>query len=100
MKRDGRRTTLPEPWRRVDPYRGKLGSIYAHPAGYTIKHCGHPTAIWPYGLYDQGGDFIPAPNGRAFSSLAAAAAAAEARIAEDQWHEVRRAEKRPDSSDR
>ena len=95
MKRDGRRTTLPEPWRRVDPYRGKLGSIYAHPAGYTIKHCGHPTAIWPYGLYDQGGDFIPAPNGRAFSSLAAAPAAAGGRRGGGQMDGARGAPERP-----
>lgn len=28
---------------------GKLGAIYTHDvSGWVIRHCGHPTANWPY----------------------------------------------------
>lgn len=28
---------------------GKLGAIYLHDAsGWVVRHCGHPTANWPY----------------------------------------------------
>jgi hypothetical protein len=64
-----RRTLLPAPWRRVDSGSGKIGSRYAHPAGYTIEHCGHPTALWPYALYGPDGAMILAPNGRAWRTL-------------------------------
>ena len=69
-----RRTLLPAPWRRVDGGSGKLGSVYAHPAGYTIQHCGHPTALWPYLLEGPAGEVILAPNGRAWQNLQAAGA--------------------------
>lgn len=65
-----RGTQLPAPWRRTDDGAGgKCSSRYAHPAGYTIAHCGHPTANWPYALYAPNGDMILAPNGRAWQKL-------------------------------
>lgn len=76
-----RRTNLPEPWRRVDGAAGKIGARYAHPAGYAIEHCGHPTALWPYALYGPDGKMILAPNGRAWQKLEYAGAEVAARLA-------------------
>lgn len=69
MNRKQARTNLPAPWRRTDDGVGKMGSRYAHPKGYTIEHCGHPTALWPYALYGPDGQMILAPNGRAWQKL-------------------------------
>lgn len=45
---------------------------------YTIAHCGHPTALWPYYLLHQnGGGMILSPNGLGFQTLAMARAAAK-----------------------
>lgn len=76
-----RRTQLPAPWRRVDGSAGKCGAVYEHPAGYTIQHCGHPTALWPYALYGPDGLMILAPNGRAWQKLTYAAKEVERRLA-------------------
>ena len=39
-------------WRRVDPRPwGKLQAVWIHEAGWTLRHCGHPTALWPWALY-------------------------------------------------
>lgn len=40
--------------------------------GWIIEHCGHPTANYPYMLYDPDGNPHLAPNGRAHKTLAAA----------------------------
>lgn len=61
---ENRRTNLPMPWRRVDGGQGKLGSTYQDGRGYTIQHCGHPTANWPYMLYGPDELMIMAPNGK------------------------------------
>lgn len=45
---------------------------YRHTAGWFIEHCGHPTALWPYMLYDPAGAPILAPNGYAWPTIAAA----------------------------
>jgi hypothetical protein len=74
-------TVLPEPWRRVDGGSGKIGSVYKHPSGYWIEHCGHPTANWPYALYGPDGYMLLAPNGRAWPNLRAAADEVDAQIA-------------------
>lgn len=42
-----------------------------------VQHCGHPTALWPWGLYVDG-ELIAAPNGTAFRTKAHATAAAAA----------------------
>ena len=43
-------------WRRTDSGNlGKCGAYYQHTAGWTIQHCGHPTANWPYLLYSPEG---------------------------------------------
>jgi hypothetical protein len=43
-------------WHRVDrrPWT-KLHARWAHRDGWKLVHCGHPTAIWPWGLYDPSG---------------------------------------------
>ena len=47
-------------------------------SGWTVKHCGHPTANYPYYLISPEGDEpIVAANGRGFRSLAAAKGAAK-----------------------
>lgn len=57
-------------WRRVDGGSSKIGARYAHDSGYTVAHCGHPTALWPYQLWAPDGAHILAPNGRAWRTLA------------------------------
>ena len=69
-----RRTNLPEPWCRVDGGTGKLGATYRHASGWVIQHCGHPTANYPYALYNPEGFMVLAPNGRAWRNLVIAAA--------------------------
>ena len=56
---------------------------YRSDTGWTIEHCGHPTALWPYALFNPAGEMILAVNGRAHQTVAAAKA-----FAEDQVREV------------
>jgi hypothetical protein len=44
--------------------------------GWTVEHCGHPTANWPYTAHDASGRLILAPNGKGFQKLAYAQTAA------------------------
>lgn len=47
-----------EGWTRLGT-EGKLGAVYVHEAsGWRIRHCGHPTANWPY--YGEHPTAIPA----------------------------------------
>lgn len=43
-------------WTRVDPrpWR-KTTARWLHVDGWEIQHCGHPTALWPWALYDAAG---------------------------------------------
>lgn len=34
---------------------GKSRRCYAHRDGWALAHCGHPTALWPYELWDPKG---------------------------------------------
>jgi hypothetical protein len=77
-----RRTRLPSPWRRTDGGNATIGSTYEHPKGYTIQHCGHPTALWPYALYGPDDQIILAENGRAFRTSALAALEVDRRLME------------------
>jgi hypothetical protein len=47
-------------------------------AGYRVRHCGHPTALWPYYGQTPRTDLLTAPNGRGFQTLNQAQAAVEA----------------------
>lgn len=49
MARAGWTRTDPRPW-------GKLGARWEHVAGWTLEHCGHPTAHYPW--------LLVAPDGR------------------------------------
>lgn len=51
-------------------YRG-LGKFtkWEHRAGWRLEHCGHPTALWPWALYDPRGEMILQPSGRAWNTL-------------------------------
>ena len=43
-------------WTRVDPRPwGKLAARWEHRDGWKLHHCGHPTANWPWALYDPKG---------------------------------------------
>jgi hypothetical protein len=63
-------------WERLS---GGTGGKWRHLAsGWIVRHCGHPTALWPYyGLPPGGGHLLIAPNGRAFRLLAQAQQAVE-----------------------
>jgi hypothetical protein len=57
-------------WEVVNVKRGKIWATYIHrPSGWTVHHCGHPTANFPYYILTPAGDRILAPNGRGFQRL-------------------------------
>jgi len=33
---------------------------------YTVQHCGHPTALYPWAIIRPDGSLVAAPNGMAF----------------------------------
>lgn len=60
-------------WERIDGGHSKLTATYRHnPNGWTVHHCGHPTANFPYYLLTPSGSRLLAPNGRGFQTLALA----------------------------
>lgn len=62
-------------WQRVDPKPWtKLRARWQGPRGFVLEHCGHPTALYPWALYDAEGTMHVMFNGRAWSSLADAVA--------------------------
>lgn len=75
------------------------GRTYKHSSGWLIEWCGHPTALWPYGLYSPEGRMVLAPNGRAWVTVAYAVDYVTAeleragveikRAAEERWAEAR-----------
>ena len=67
MKRQG--------WERI---RGGCAGIWKHVSGWTVRHCGHPTALWHYYALSPSGERVLAPNGHGFQKLAQAQDAVEA----------------------
>ena len=64
-------------WTAFRPAIGK-GAEYTHtPSGWKVKHCGHPTANWPYYLVDPAhpGTTTVTHNGRGWRGLDGAKAA-------------------------
>jgi hypothetical protein len=60
-------------WEAADVARGKIWATYTHkPSGWTIHHCGHPTANFPYYILTPACERILAPNGRGFQRLSLA----------------------------
>lgn len=53
-------------WARVDPrpWR-KTTALWRHLSGWVLQHCGHPTANYPWALYDPTGrmHLVGAVNG-------------------------------------
>jgi len=66
--------------------RGQIdswGKAHTHTlGGWTIEHCGHPTANFPYSIITPEGGMILAPNKRGFTSVKEAKRKVEAMIKE------------------
>ena len=45
-------------WTRTDPQRRKTSARWEHRDGWRLEHCGHPTANWPWALYDRNGRMV------------------------------------------
>lgn len=56
--------------RKPGPAGGACGATHTHASGHTVRHCGHPTANWPYYILTPDGETVLAPNGRGFKYLA------------------------------
>ncbi len=57
-------------WRRDAGALGKLDTVHVHVAsGWSVEHCGHPTANFPYLVWSADGERHLAPNGRGFQNL-------------------------------
>jgi hypothetical protein len=57
-------------WERITSPIGRIFTQYLHrPSGYVVRHCGHPTANFPYYIETPQGPNILAPNGRGFQRL-------------------------------
>ena len=72
MKREG--------WTRLsDPKKGKCEAHWQHTSGWEIRHCGHPTANWPYYLQDPERQelCVMTHNGLGFATLKCAMLAVE-----------------------
>jgi hypothetical protein len=58
--------------------------------GYSVQHCGHPTANWPYVGWAPNGAMILAPNGQGFARLKEAKATVERIVGlRDEQHHAR-----------
>ena len=57
---------------------------YRHASGWLVFHCGHPTALWPWGVHDPDGRMHTSGDachlGFAFGSVWDALAHAEAHL--------------------
>src|SRR4051812_3757632 len=64
--------------RRPGVFGGKCGASWQlQGTAFLVRHCGHPTALWPYHGERPEGSMILDHNGRGFSSLAEAKIATE-----------------------
>jgi hypothetical protein len=68
-------------WERLDAVDPRLGKGWGRwrfePNDWLVRHCGHPTALFPYYIQTTEGQMIVAPNGRGFTHLALAQAEVE-----------------------
>lgn len=51
---------------------GQAFAFYEHVQGWQLRHCCHPTALYPFTLYNPAGQAIAAPNGRNFQTASKA----------------------------
>lgn len=76
MKRPG--------WTRLsDPRASKCSQHWRHESGYEVRHCGHPTALWPWYVIAPAHPelCLVAEHGRAFRLLSEAWDAVEGLVA-------------------
>jgi hypothetical protein len=61
----------PPLWRRVDgdPSKSKLTAEWESRTGWTMQHCGHPTALYPWQLWDPAGNEHREQNGHTWRRL-------------------------------
>jgi hypothetical protein len=71
-------------WTRLSKPGDKCHATWRHASGWIVRHCGHPTANWPYFLEDPNapGYTIVSFNGYGFQNLAAAKSVVELIVAE------------------
>ena len=48
---------------------GVAGKWLHHSSGWIVRHCGHPTALWPYYCVSPTGLQLLAENGHGFRTL-------------------------------
>ena len=60
--------------------KGPSAGCWSFDGGWQVRHCGHPTALWPYTAHGPKGEFMIAPSRKAFSCLAYAQDAVEALV--------------------
>lgn len=73
LRRDG--------WDRLSDAGKKLAGHWRHDSGWEIRHCGHPTANWPYYATSPEHDLmVVSHNGLGFWRLTDAMAQVEAAI--------------------
>lgn len=62
-------------WTRLSPPGNKCATHWRHESGWEVRHCGHPTANYPYSATDPGDPearVCVTHNGRGFKTLAVA----------------------------
>ena len=67
-------------WKRLSSPGDKLAARWVFTNGWEVRHCGHPTAIWPYFVVAKGheGRIVSDRSGRGFGTLVKAFEAVEA----------------------
>lgn len=54
-------------WVRLSAPGDKCAAEWLHTSGWRVRHCGHPTANWPWWIEAPDGRAFASPNGRGFS---------------------------------
>lgn len=65
-------------WRRLSAPGDKCSACWEHVSGVRVRHCGHPTANWPYYIDLGAGRVEVDKTGRGFRLLVDAMEAVEA----------------------
>ena len=69
-------------WTRLGNPKYTCHGVFLHSSGWMVKHCGHPTANWPYYIEQPGRtETIVSFNGRGFRTAAIAKLVVEAVVA-------------------
>lgn len=81
-----RRRSLPEGWTDTSIGPSKTDLRRRHVSGWEVRHCGHPTANWPYAAYHDDGRALVSGNGRGWIALADAMAEVERAAKQEPRH--------------